>query len=240
MRIQVLSDTHLEFHRDGGRTFLEELDPRDVDVLVLAGDICSASMLVDVLGRFAALYPRVLMVSGNHEHYGTTLRAVERALARAEAAHRNVIATGGPRWLEIDGRRFLLATLWFRDEPGAPREWLTDFKAIRGDFDRWVYQRHAAAVKAMADIRPGDVVVTHHLPTYRSVAQRFVGSPVNVFFATELEQLIRERKPALWLHGHTHDACDHVLGETRIVCNPYGYFGHEVFSPEVRKVVIEV
>jgi hypothetical protein len=27
MRIQVLSDTHLGSHRDGGRTCLEELDP---------------------------------------------------------------------------------------------------------------------------------------------------------------------------------------------------------------------
>jgi len=35
MRLQLLSDLHFEFHRDGGRSFVESLDPSGVDVLVL-------------------------------------------------------------------------------------------------------------------------------------------------------------------------------------------------------------
>jgi hypothetical protein len=27
----------------------------------------------------------------------------------------------------------------------------------------------------------------------------------------------------LWTHGHTHNAFDYMIGETRVVCNPRGY-----------------
>ena len=37
MKIQVMSDLHLEMHADGGAEFIRELDPTGVDVLVLAG-----------------------------------------------------------------------------------------------------------------------------------------------------------------------------------------------------------
>ena len=40
MKILVVSDLHLEFHEDGGREFLQTLDPRDAEVLVVAGDLC--------------------------------------------------------------------------------------------------------------------------------------------------------------------------------------------------------
>lgn len=36
---------------------------------------------------------------------------------------------------------------------------------------------------------------------------------------------VRERQAKLWLwiHGHSHDRCDYLLGKTRIIANPLGY-----------------
>ena len=34
---------------------------------------------------------------------------------------------------------------------------------------------------------------------------------------------VRERQPKLWIHGHSHDRCDYLLGKTRVVANPLGY-----------------
>jgi predicted phosphodiesterase len=42
MKIQVMSDLHLEMHADGGAELIRELDRTGVDVLVLAGDITMA------------------------------------------------------------------------------------------------------------------------------------------------------------------------------------------------------
>lgn len=79
--------------------------------------------------------------------------------------------------------------------------------------------------------RPFDgatVLVTHHLPSYRSVAPNFGGHPLNPCYASNLDGLIERYKPALWIHGHTHMSCDYQLGATRVVCNPRGYVNHNL------------
>ncbi len=51
MKVLVLSDLHLEFHKDDGLSFIESLNT-DVDVLVLAGDITKYYLISYVLGEF--------------------------------------------------------------------------------------------------------------------------------------------------------------------------------------------
>ncbi|RWC63523.1 MAG: hypothetical protein EOS29_13880 [Mesorhizobium sp.] len=36
------------------------------------------------------------------------------------------------------------------------------------------------------------------------------------------------RRPARWVHGHIHDSCDHWVGSTSVVRNPYGYDGEKI------------
>ena len=86
------------------------------------------------------------------------------------------------------------------------------------------------AVQVMSDLEflgrdaaNADVVVTHHLPSNRSVAPMFQGSPLNCFFVCEVESAIGETAPQFWIHGHSHVPCDYRIGPTRIVCNPLGY-----------------
>ena len=67
------------------------------------------------------------------------------------------------------------------------------------------------------------VVITHHAPTSRSVAPRFEGDPCNAAFASDLEGVIAQYQPPLWIHGHMHNPVDVALGETRVLCNPAGY-----------------
>ena len=65
------------------------------------------------------------------------------------------------------------------------------------------------------------VVVTHFLPSAKSVAKRWKGDPANTGFASGLDHLIE--KANFWFHGHTHGSCDYQLGQCRVVCNPRGY-----------------
>jgi len=67
------------------------------------------------------------------------------------------------------------------------------------------------------------VVVTHHLPSARSNAERFRTLATSAAFASVLDDLVVRGRAAAWLHGHTHDSFDYRLGATRIVCNPMGY-----------------
>lgn len=232
MRIQFLSDIHIEHHHDGGASFIGGLDSEGVDLLVVAGDTCSHPQIPLAFPALCAQYPRVLAVAGNHEYYGSDFDRVRELFeeARRETSNLSWLENEG---VEIDGQRFLGTTLWFPDGAGNAlhKGSLNDFRCIRG-FEDEVYERNERAVRFLRDeLREGDVVLTHHLPSTRSVPAVFEGSALNRFFLTPMDELIVERRPKLWLHGHSHHSCDYRLGETRILCNPYGYAGLET-NPE--------
>lgn len=201
-------------------------------MLVLAGDISSTELPL-VLLAFADRFKRVVFVPGNHDFWGkdqaTVRAACGWAMDRApnlSCLHRGVV--------EIEGRRFLGTTLWFpktrmsevrRGSSGM--QW-SDYAKIEG-FSTWGYDDHAKAVRFLREeLRAGDIVVTHHLPSWRSVHPMRAADPDNCFYVADVEDLIVEREPALWMHGHTHESLDYRIGETRVVCNPYGYHEHEV------------
>ncbi|MET0962748.1 MAG: metallophosphoesterase [Noviherbaspirillum sp.] len=116
MRIQLISDLHLEDYPD----FVPAAAP-EVDVLVLAGDIGSyqpGSLLTDdefALGRFSprragAKWPRVLYTPGNHEFDALDYDATYSRLRR-------ICEALGIEWLEreiieIGPVRFVGTTLW--------------------------------------------------------------------------------------------------------------------------------
>ena len=66
------------------------------------------------------------------------------------------------------------------------------------------------------------VVVTHHAPHRRSLAERYADDVVSAGFVNDLPSLVRA-PVTLWVHGHTHTAFDYVENGTRVVCNPRGY-----------------
>ncbi|MBN3792922.1 metallophosphoesterase [Burkholderia sp. Ac-20353] len=67
------------------------------------------------------------------------------------------------------------------------------------------------------------IVVTHHAPHRRSLAERYAQDPVSAGFVNDLAGLVRA-PAALWVHGHTHTSFDYVTEDgTRVVCNPRGY-----------------
>jgi hypothetical protein len=92
-----------------------------------------------------------------------------------------------------------------------------------------------------AHIRADDVVVTHHLPAFDSVPARFARSAMNAFFVCDMAPQVREHQPKLWIHGHSHDRCDYMLGKTRVVANPLGYPNEprslEAFEPAFQVTV---
>jgi hypothetical protein len=185
-------------------------------------------------GWFCTRFRHVVFVTGNHEYYKTSPPVADALLAAAEEALPNLHVLN-PGVAVIDRRRFVGATLWFPPTPEEPayRRFLTDFSIIR-DFVPWVHEAHAAQLAFLrANVREGDVVVTHHLPHPNSTPPVFVGSPLNRFFvADDAAELVAQAGARLWFHGHTHAPCDYVVGKTRVLCNPRGY-PHERKKPPV-------
>ena len=81
-----------------------------------------------------------------------------------------------------------------------------------------------------AELVQGDpaktVVVTHHYPNQKSTARRWTNDPLTAAYGSKLSLDILT-SASLWIHGHTHDSCDYLIGDSkrsvRVVCNPRGY-----------------
>lgn len=178
---------------------------------------------------------------GNHEYYGSSFSKIDALLAASEQAHTNLSVLNN-KTMEVAGQRILGTTLWFPDQPSNSRyeDMLNDFRMIRG-FKENVYAAHAQARQFLEEeLRAGDIVVTHHLPSAESVSAQYKESPLNRFFVSPLDELFLQRQPALWVHGHTHDSADYHLGHTRVVCNPFGYLGHELNDGWDAQKMVEV
>jgi hypothetical protein len=140
--------------------------------------------------------------------------------------------------VELDGVRFVGCTLWtdFRvsgDQASgmAGARDMTDYRLIRvspgfrrlrpADTLGW----HLASVGWLRrNIEPGrTVVVTHHAPSPRSLDVELAESRFGGAYASDLEGLIHDTRPLLWIHGHLHRRQDYRIGETRVICNPRGY-----------------
>lgn len=224
VKLQLISDVHVEFHADRGRSFAREIPNAGGDALVIAGDFGTHDTWREPMKTLCDRFERVIYVCGNHEYYGSSFIKVHEDIVDFSAKVENFT------WLnndvvEVGDKRILGTTLWFRNQHDNWRhEWrMSDFHVIVGA--NRIYAEHDIAAQFLErELKTGDVVVTHHLPVHESISDRFMGSDLNRFFFCDMRYLIAPRMPAAWLHGHTHDAKDrYVCSGTRIVCNPHGY-----------------
>lgn len=72
------------------------------------------------------------------------------------------------------------------------------------------------------------VVVTHHAPYNQSISPEYVNDFLNPFYASDLSEFIlKNQNIKTWCHGHIHSNSDYSIGNTKILCNPYGYANYE-------------
>lgn len=225
MRVRVLSDIHSEFHADGGYSFVNSLHLGEQDLVVLAGDIGSRNTIAAQIGALCSkFFPTpVLYIPGNHEHYRATWSELW-AILRTVSAPNLLPITPRQRHF-VCGRVVVACTLWFPETPFSNvfASNISDFSEIP-NYREWVYEENRRDVQFLrTHMDQSSVVVTHYLPTPHSITPQFTGSPLNQYFLTDLTEEIVTRGPKLWIHGHTHSSVKYKLGETEVVCNPFGY-----------------
>lgn len=247
MKLHLLSDLHLES---------ETFDPVDVDadLVVLAGDIAEG---VNGLRWAMESIPDipVVYVIGNHEYHRHSFPSLIGELKEiAEGSHVHVLENDS---VEMGGWRIFGATLWtdlllcgtrLRESTAisgiiSDYRLVTDSRTHKKLHQEATIEAHTASLAALtAFLESGapdrSIVVTHHLPTDRSISEKFKGKKANAIFASNLDTLIEQYQPALWIHGHSHHAVDYHIGRTRIVSNPRGYVQKEPdtgFDP--RKII---
>lgn len=231
MKMHILSDLHLEFS--------EFRPPADNgDVVVLAGDIHTGDAGI---GWARAIFPdqEIVYVAGNHEFYGRD--RLETLSELRIAARECAVHFLDDEAIEIGGVRFIGATLWTDFNLfGKERRQFAMAEGQRGLNDFSLIREGSAQFSPADSIRLHEnslaflegelqkpfagktVVVTHHLPSPKSVAVRFRHDWLSPCFASNLDYMMGD-SVSLWIHGHTHDSMDYEVMGTRVVCNPRGY-----------------
>ncbi|MFN5542972.1 MAG: metallophosphoesterase [Betaproteobacteria bacterium] len=240
MKLHILSDLHNEFSKF--------VPPKtEADVVVLAGDIDNHRS--GVYWAAETFDKPVIYIAGNHEFYWDNTKSLPAEL-RAAAEGTNVQVLDNNVTV-IDGVRFIGSTLWTDFKLGSSNNWeieeskynaanmMNDFNLVSYGGrrllprDTQAFFSDAVSFIERELATPFDgktVVVTHHAPSPKSIHARFKGNPINAAFCSDLERLMQgQNAPALWIHGHTHDAFDYVVnGCTRVVANPRGYTSRHV------------
>jgi Icc-related predicted phosphoesterase len=239
MRALVASDLHFEFHKDEGESFVASMP--EADVLVCAGDLANAALIEKGLRLLCDKFPEVVYVAGNHEFYGSSIGVVRRRLEHLDRGIGNLHYLDN-KVVEIDGQRFAGTTMWFREKPNIGRlhRHLNDFHHI-ADATHKVYEENVKALEFLeAEADNKTIVVTHHMPSDFCVDKMYEGSPINCFFVCDMDELICEKQPPVWIHGHTHCSVDTTLDQTRLLCNPFGYAGYEVNPAYLEDMILEL
>lgn len=238
MKFAVLSDLHIDVHEDWPAPEI-----CNADVLILAGDIAEGPLALEwAIEQQGRLGVPVVMVPGNHEYYRYEMLELEQQFKDMTRSTHDVHVLQCGR-LDLDEHVILGCTLWtdFALDGDSTQSELAaiglmvDYRCITIG-DRLllpadtvsIHQEHKSWLctelqKVHAEGKTA-IVVTHHGPSSRSVAAKYLRSSLNPAFVSDLSAwMMADWAPALWIHGHTHEVFDYREGRTRVVANPRGY-----------------
>jgi predicted phosphodiesterase len=227
MKIDYISDLHLNENTEVAvtETIVDQVTALS-KAIILAGDIYKIDNLHTsyFIKTMCDMYEYVIFVSGNHEYYNCNINQIP-----SKQLPNNFIYLDNS-FVTIDNVTFYGTTLWsnlsehLNTKVTALSTFLNDFRSING-MTILKYQElfdHSNKFLSKQNFNERSVVITHHLPSYKSLSQEYSESNLNLFFANHiLEEL--PSLPEVWIHGHTHSPCEYVYKKTKVFCNPYGY-----------------
>ena len=227
--------------------FKEPLNDLEKSLLGKRG--VAVTMYREFLQRCSDQFKHVLYIAGNHEFYHGKYPAGMDYL-REEVSHYPNIRYLENETVEINQVSFIGSTLWTDFNKGDPTTIafiagaLNDYRQIRRNDLNYrklmpedILKVHKESLKYISTTISNDpnktyVVLGHHAPTKLSTKPKYEKDfHMNGGYSSDLTEFITNHPQiTVWTHGHTHDAYDYMVGNTRILCNPRGYLGYETFE----------
>lgn len=219
MKLGIFSDLHLEFGP-------WDYEPEEGVFYINAGDTHPyPEIRLHMRKKFQ---DRCFTVMGNHDYYHGTFEGAEgHFYSRIESG---IKIAGATLWTELTPVEWQLYT-----------EMLVDYRYTPGlNYDDYV-NTHKIHKKFLME-SGADIIVTHHAPSYLSVAEKFKGDTMNCGFATELYNDIvnMSKPPKLWIHGHMHNRSDYMIGDTRVIAWPRGYPSENEWYQNYKPLMMDI
>lgn len=200
-------------------------------------------------------YRRVFYVAGNHEHYHNGYSDTHDRIRRELPDHVTMLEAesvefegvhffGGTFWTDCNkSDPITMSTL---------AQNMSDYRLIKhGDSVRiktayggeyytnkftpsytvGVFHSTVEKLKQFLKDKENEkvVVISHHAPTPLSCDPYYKEEyHMNGGYFSNLSDFIMDHPQIkYWVHGHTHQRCDYMMGSTRVLCNARGYSGYE-------------
>ena len=206
------------------------------------------TLFIEFFTYCSEMYENVVYVFGNHEFYGAELNY---AVQNARDIFKNLSLTNihilDNQTLDVGDALIFGGTMWTSFRGGNPMAlndavrsmqdyeyiyWIDQYKERSKILPEMILSTHRTTLRAIekfsriATNKP-KIVVTHHAPHYQSIPPYYRNSRINYLYYEELFDLIEPSDIAIWCHGHTHNSAEYTIGNTKVVANPRGYYGHE-------------
>jgi predicted phosphodiesterase len=218
MKIGICSDLHMEFRKaEAAVSVLEKIQKTECDLLINAGDthpnLSMRGYFSSQLREGKQFYFEVL---GNHDFYGGQM-----------------IQDGIQIMVLPNGMKLLGCTFWTDFNSGDPAAEMAFRHQIVDNFQikpgsvalvERMKEIHKANLDVISKEKP-DIVVTHHAPSFLSVAEQYkAAGMINYSFVSNEDNFIRANPNIkYWFHGHTHNPVDYMIGDCRVIANQLGY-----------------
>ena len=217
MKIDYISDLHLDFYKD---ISIESLCSNG-DILLIGGDISNNNEQTEhALSVFCSIYPNVVTVIGNHDLYGDTFA---RLLGLKEICKKygitlldnttttigDVTIGGGSGWCDFSYSNDPLSVYRYKRQ-------INDMRFIdREYFNNDVYMFALEQKKKIKDLSiKCDILLTHFGGRRRSIAPQYKNENSTDFFYFNGEDI-----EVPWVYGHQHTAYE----DKNTFVNPMGY-----------------
>lgn len=249
MKFNLLSDLHLEFadiDLPGGETLLLAGDIIVADYLRYNRTDVKAQLLTMRTRNFfdaaSDKYKQVFYIMGNHEHYNGIWDDTYNVLKEFIQPYKNitilenetvdlgeVVLWGGTLWTNMDNCN-ILTMMNAKRNMNDYHLTLKKYKdALVNLIPDDTVVTHDNSMKNLSEFVMSNkdrkvVVMSHMAPTSKSCHERFGNDILNhAFYSNLSEFILNNTNIKVWVHGHTHDNYDYMVGDTRVICNPRGY-----------------
>jgi len=236
MRIFALSDIHVDYDANANWVrSLSRFDYRD-DLLILAGDVChKQKLLASCVSAFAERFRKVVFAPGNHDLWVLGESKEKTSLQKFREVEATVRENGAyMEPLILDGLLVMPLLGWYDYSFGLPNDeikelWM-DFRACRWPegFEPADVAAHFTQLNRVPAMENVTKVITfsHFLPRIDLMPSYVPGKHrllAPVLGSAQLEEQLRQLKPAIHVYGHSHINRSIRIDGVRYVNNAFGY-----------------
>ena len=222
--IQYLSDIHLEYYTLKHQSSIPKMK-KISDNLALLGDIGNPFLdnYKEFLNYVSGEWNQTFLITGNHEYWQEkySISDVDNKISDLLTKFNNITFLNNTSY-EFSNYTLLGTTLWSKilnppkrimgDDLYIPNMNFEELNKLHNKSVEWLEKESSLNEPSKTNSK-NIIVLTHHLPSYKLIIDKYQDSKFQDRFASDLEYLMKDHVK-YWLSGHSHCKYETIINDT--------------------------